>query len=186
MVCNVCHFCQKQISHISFKMQDFSFRYPLSTGHGIPCYKERHPLLLERFITSCRCIMMVRWASYSIYTSPRGPQCVISTRNKTHLKYYHAKCKISGTPLSTGNGITRNNERHPLLLGCFIALLTCILMIRGALDSIYKTLMVQNVSFIPKINLNFHAKCKLLGTLAAQEMGCSATRRDIHCCLCAS
>ena len=184
MVRKVCHFCQKQISDISFKMQDFSFRCPPSTGNGIPYYMERQPLLLERFIISCRCIMMVTWASYSIYKPSWSTMCHFYKKN-THLKY-HAKCKISCTPLSTGNGITRNNERHTLLLGCFIALLTCILMFGEALDSIYKTLMVQNVSFIQKLNFNFHSKCKLLGMLPAQEMGCSATSRDIHCCLCAS
>ena len=74
------------------------------------------------------------------------------------------------------------NERYPLLLGCFISLLIWIRKLTGASASIYKPLMVHIMSFLPRSFLKLRTKkCKILGTLSAQEVRCCIARSDIHC-----
>ena len=58
-----------------------------------------------------------------------------------------------------------------------------IMMSRAAYDSsLYKTLMVHTMSFLPKTTIKFHAKCHISGTLWAWKLECCAVRIDIHCC----
>ena len=57
-------------SHISCKIA--VFRYPLSKGNVMLCYKERHPLLLDYFIPFLKCIRMVGRATSSLYESLMG------------------------------------------------------------------------------------------------------------------
>ena len=56
-------------------------------------------------------------------------------------------------------------------------------MDRGASTGICKTLMVHTVSFLPKPNLNLHAKRQIWGTVSAHKIGCCGARKDIYCCL---
>jgi len=52
-------------------------------------------------------------------------------------------------------------------------------MARGASAGIYKTLMVHTMSFLPRTNLNLHAKRQIWGTLSAHKIGCCGARKDI-------
>ena len=88
-----------------------------------------------------------------------------------------------GHLLMAGNGILPCKERYPLLLEQLITFLRCIMMIRRDIDSIYEPLMVNRVSFLHNPTLTFHAKCQILDTFSAREMGCGATRRGIYCYL---
>ena len=56
-------------------------------------------------------------------------------------------------PLITGNGMMCCKEGHPLLLEWFPTFLRCIIMIRGASDSIYKTPVFHNMTFLLKTTL---------------------------------
>ena len=67
----------------------------------------------------------------------------------------------------TWNGILWSKESHTLLLKCFMVFPTCIEMIEGASDSIYKSLMAYMVPFLPKLSLKLHTKCQILDTLSA-------------------
>ena len=111
---------------------------------------------------------------------PCCPDHIISEEN-----YSKIPCTISdfSHPLDMEHGILCFKEGHPLPLECSITFLRCIMMIRGASGSIYKTLTVNIMSLLLKTTPKFHGKSQVLETLSAQEMGCHATRRDIHCCL---
>ena len=57
-------------------------------------------------------------------------------------------------------------------------------MIGRVSDSIFKPIMVNTVSFLPRTTLKFHIKYQIcLGTLSAQKMENCATSRGTHCCL---
>ena len=49
------------------------------------------------------------------------------------------------------------------------------------LDSIYKPIVVHAMSFLPRSTLKLQSKCQIWGTLSSWEMGCWATKCDIHC-----
>ena len=63
-----CHFCQYKYQ-ISCKMSDFGrpLSLSLSTGNGILCCKDRHPLVLQWLITFISCIMVARGVSDNMY-----------------------------------------------------------------------------------------------------------------------
>ena len=74
---------------------------PINMRNGIPCCHERHPLLLECFITSLRYIKKMGVASDSIYKllmahTMSFPQSDSNIAHKTSDLWY---------PLGTGNGI---------------------------------------------------------------------------------
>ena len=56
-------------------------------------------------------------------------------------------------------------------------------MITGAPDCIYKTIILITMLFLKKTNPNFHEIYQISGTLLAPDIGYSATRKHIHCCL---
>ena len=56
-------------------------------------------------------------------------------------------------------------EIHLLLLECFITFLRYIVMIGLAPDSIYETLVIHTISFMPNTALKFQAKCQILRTI---------------------
>ena len=86
-------------------------------------------------------------------------------------------------PLSTENVLLCCNGRYLLLMKCFITFLRCIETGGGASDSIYETLMVHNVSFLPTTHLKFHSKFQFSRTLSAKGVWCCVTKRDTHCWL---
>ena len=57
-----------------------------------------------------------------------------------------------------------------------------ILKVGWASGIIFEPLIVHMVPFLSKSTLKLHANCQIWCALSAQEMGCCATRRDIHCC----
>ena len=73
--------------------------------------------------------------------------------------------------LSIINEMLGNKERQPLPLEYFIAFVRCIRMTGGALDSIYMSLMVNIMSFLPPTTLKLHVNYQILGTLSAQKIG---------------
>ena len=120
------------------------------------CGMERHPLPLEYFITFPRYIRMIGRASDSIHNT-----VIVNIVNIVLLLPNipsQISCKIStnGLNLCTCNGMMYSNERHPLLLECFITFPGYIRVIGGASDSIYKHIMVNTISLLPKITLKFH------------------------------
>ena len=89
-----------------------------------------------------------------------------------------------GAPLCTENGMLRYKEGYILLLNWSIAFLVCIINVGGTSDSICKPLMCQILQFLSMLTLKLHTKyCHIWGTLSAQEMGCYAARKGIHCWL---
>ncbi len=108
-------------SQIVLKIPDFG--YPLCTRSGIPCYEERHPLLLKYFITFLRHTQKVRGASDTIYNALRVH--IVSLLLVSTLKDC-TKLRIRGTLSARVMGCHAAKERHPLLLKCFISFLKCI------------------------------------------------------------
>ena len=63
---------------------------------------------------------------------------------------------VFGYPLSKENVMLCYKERHPLLLDYFIPFLNWIRMVGRATSSLYESLMVHNMSFLPISNIKFH------------------------------
>ncbi len=168
----------KNNSKLSLKIS--AFRLPPRTGNRMMCNMERHPLPLEYFITFPRYIRMLGRASDSIHNTIIVNIVLLLPNIPSQIS-----CKISpnGPNLCTCNGMMYGNERHTLLLKCFTTFPGYIRMIGGASDSIYKHIMVNTISLLPKITLNFHWKYQHLISLSAQKIGCCAARRGMHCWL---
>jgi len=120
---------------------------------------ERHPLLLECFISFLRCIRMIIGASDSIYKASHCPHHVISTKRKPsnfmqNIRFRH--------PFSTVSWLMCCNESHHSLFECFITFLRCIRTIIGASGSTYQYPIAQTKSFLPKTNLKCHAEYWIL------------------------
>ena len=148
----------------------------------MPCYKERHPLLLDCFIPFLKYIRVVGRATGSIDES-------LMVHNMsaflpiTNIKF-HANLRFwAPSQHRTGTVLLCYRERYLLLIKCFITFLRCVKMAERASGIIYEPIMVHNVSFLPTTNLKFHAKFQFSGTLPAKGIWCLATRRDIHCSL---
>ena len=56
---------------------------------------------------------------------------------------------VFGYPLSKENVMLCYKERHPLLIDYFIPFLNYIKMVGRATSSLYESLMVHNMSFLP-------------------------------------
>ena len=142
------------------------------------CYKEGYPLLFECFIPF--------YISIMIY---RGASSIICTPIMVHIisvlpKYLSSFMQMSDFvhPQCMGNEVLCCKERHPLLLSCFVTFLMSISVIARAPDSIYEPLMAYTIYFLSTITVKSSTVYQILGTLSARALGCSAARRDIHCC----
>ena len=141
---------------------------------------------------------------------PYGPQCVISVQknpwisfkipdimdpistievhivsflSKTAPKLHAKEYQISGTLSAQETGYRAASRDIYCCLSVSHTSLD-IMMSRAAYDSsLYKTLMVHTMSFLPKTTIKFHAKCHISGTLWLWKMGCCAVKMYIHCCL---
>ena len=104
---------------------------------------------------------------------PFGKYCVILNENNSQIL-----CKISHFvhPLKMGNGIPCYKERHPLLLEHSMTFLRCIMIMRGAFDSIYEPLMIRILSFLVKRTLKFIPQIRS-GTSFQHEWW------DVSCCV---
>ena len=132
------------------------------------CSNERHSLLLECFITFLRCTRHMGGASKSIYKPLMTCMMIMLPFLSRLLIFKTYKMLDCWHHPGTWNGILWSKESHTLLLKCFMIFLTCIEMMEGASDSIYKSLMAYMVPFLPKLSLKLHTKeCKILDTLSA-------------------
>ena len=136
--------CQRY-TLISSKITNLGHR--VSPGNVTLCHPERHPLMLECLITSCRCIRMIVSASDSVSWSPHDQHYVFSTkRNSQKLR----EIANLGHRFSPGNVTLWHLVRYPLLLHYILSFLGCISMIVRASDSISDPLMGNTVSFLSK------------------------------------
>ena len=87
-------------SQIAYKNQDF--RYAFGIGNRMLCCKERHPLLLDSFISFLICMSKMGVASDSIYKAIMDHIMPFSVNVNYQIAY---KMSYSGNPLSTGNGM---------------------------------------------------------------------------------
>ena len=128
-----------------------NFGHQIGLEDVILCLKDRHSLLREWFITSPRCIQMIRSASDRIY----NPLTVIMV---SFLPNIHSNFKqiyqVWRHQISPGNVMLSCDDRHDrstLLCKCFPILLRCMKMISTVSGSISNSLMVNILSFIPNI-----------------------------------
>ena len=111
---------------------------------------------------------MIGSVFHSISKPPCGEHSVISAG-----KYSPISNKITnlGHHFSTGNVMMSDNERHPLLLECFITFHRRIRMIKRKSHSTYDPLVINTVSVLFKNTPKFEAKeYTLWGTRSAQVM----------------
>ena len=71
-----------------------------------------------------------------------------------------------GYPLCMGNGMLCYDERHPLLMKCFITFLRCISKAGRAYGIITLPLIVHTLLFLSRSNLKLHTKYQILGTVS--------------------
>ena len=116
--------CQRY-TLISSKITNLGHR--VSPGNVTLCHQERHPLLLECLITSCRCMRMIVSASDSVSWSPHDQHYVFSTkRNSQKLR----EIANLGHRFSPGKNVTLwHLVRYPLLLQYILSFLRCISMV---------------------------------------------------------
>ena len=104
------------------------------------CHKDRHPLLLECFVTFLGYIKRIGRAPGSISDPLMGN--TVSFLSKT-LSIFKQKYTNFGHQISPGNVMLWQKYRHPLLLECFVTFLGYMHIIRRAFNSISNPLMVN-------------------------------------------
>ena len=171
----LCHFYWFQLSNY---IQNYIIGVPSQHMNGILCCNERHPLLLKCFVTFLRCIRRVGKATDGIY-EPLKSHHVISAKTNSQSAY---KIPDLRHPLSRRNGMLWYNERHALLLKCFITFLWCMRRMGRASESIYEPIIVHIVSYSTGVSFQLAYKLQDLGYPLNIEMEYCATRRDINCC----
>ena len=122
---------------------------------------------LNYSITFLRCIRKVREPTDSIYNYIM-PQTVLFL-SKLTLKKLYVKCSI--WPLCRGNGMLYYDERHSLLMKCFVTILRCISNGGRASGSITLSLIVHTMLFLSRSTLKSHAKIPDLGYSISTENG---------------
>jgi len=155
------------------------FGYPLSMSNWILYCKKRHSLLMRCFIIFMQCIRNIGGAHgrlcsplFMVHTMPSWHKYIDSqiAHKRPDLAY----------PLSMGNGFALPWEISITAEVFIITFLRCISRIWGASDSIHEPLVVQTVSFPPRLTLKLYTKCKILDTLSAWKNWLCATIRGIH------
>ena len=144
------------------------------------CYKERHPLLLECFLTFPQYISIIRGTFDNIWK----PLIVhiISFLPIANIKF-HAKYQIVSTLSEHEMGWCVTRRDIHCCLSVSLSPFDILRMFRGASGSIYNQFMIHTVSFLPTTNVRFQAKCQISGALSALEPGWCDARRDINCYL---
>ena len=112
--------------------------------------------------------------------SPYGKPCVISKQSNSK---FHQILQIVGTLSAPKMGCYDARKDIWLVLDYHITFIIFRTMIIGASDSIYQSLTIYTVSFLPKTTPIFHEIYQISGTLSVWEKGCCSARRYIHCCL---
>ena len=163
MVHSVSFLSKRTLEFHSRKYQISSTMDPLNTGNGILCCNIGYPFLLECFIPYLTSIGRGGERFYSIYSTIEVH--IVSFLSKTAPKLHAKEYQISGTLSAQETGYRAASRDIYCCLSVSHTSLD-IMMSRAADDSsLYKTLMVHTMSFLPKTTIKFHAKCHISGTL---------------------
>ena len=84
------------------------------------------------------------------------PLCPISNNDQSQIAY-NIWCN-----LNTANAILHYEEKHPLLMKYFIALLGCMQQMELGSDGIYKSVIGSTMHFSSKVNSKLHIKYSIL------------------------
>ena len=115
-------------------------------------YKGRHPLLVKCFKSSHRCIRQMGGACCGVCLPIIGLNVTFSKKiNSRSMCTQNSSTRV-WIPSQNGKQVMQYNERHILLLECFITVLWCMRQMRGAFDSIYLPIMCHTVSFSTQID----------------------------------
>ena len=124
-----------------------AFRYPLSIENGMLYCWETRPLLMGCFNTFIWCISQMGGACCSVCLPIIGLNVTFSKKiNSRSMCTQNSSTRV-WIPSQNGKQVMQYNERHILLLECFITVLWCMRQMRGAFDSIYLPIMCHTVSF---------------------------------------
>ena len=96
--------CHVYRNNYQLSSKKINSEQPFTTWKGILCHKERHTLLLSRFITFLWCIKMIQGASGSISKLLMAKHNVISAKNLSNFKQNHIKFSNFPRQISTGIG----------------------------------------------------------------------------------
>jgi len=129
--------------------------YPISTGNGTLCCKERDPLLLTYVISFFRCIWKAEGSSDSIYKS-----LVV------HITPFCRGCLSNCMQTARFGSLSARETMGwytTMRLKCFMTFVRCIMQVNGLSNSIYKPLMCQNCAISIKIGSQLAYKMLDLG-----------------------
>ena len=140
--------------------------------------KEIHPLPLNCFITFLRCIMKMWGTSDSRYT-PLMVHTVSFLPRSTLKLHQNARFWV---PSLGGKGDDALQLEIYIAGEVFHTFIECIMTFGGDSGFFLRHLMVHTVSFLPRLILKLHIKCRMLGTLFSQTTGWCAARKGIHWC----
>ena len=135
---------------------------PLNTGNRMLmlCCNIGYPFLLECFIPYLRSIWRVCQKDCIANTV-----CIVSFLSKTAPKLHAKEYQISGTLSAQETGYRAAIRDIYCCLSVSHTSLDIMMSMAADDSSLYKTLMVHTMSFLPKTTIKFHAKCHISGTL---------------------
>ena len=144
------------------------------------CYAKRHTLLLKYFIPFLRCIGIVGETSDSIF-KPFMIVHAVPFPPRLTLKL-HTRCICVEMTCHGKNRILCYEKRHTLRMKYVITFLRVIRKMRRPCDITWQLLVCETMLFSVEIDSQIAYEMSDLTTpLSAWELGCYATRRDIHC-----
>ena len=117
----MCHLEPQHSLKLCTKIPDLG--YPLNIEKGMLSYEERHPVLMECFKTSIRCINQTGRASAGNCLPLMGHVVPFPSSVDSH---FVPKLSYQGCPLNTENVIIYYKERYALLMMCFKPFTSCI------------------------------------------------------------
>ena len=128
--------------------------------------------------TFFKCIKLIVWASLCIFLPLMGLTETFPTKVDSQNAHKMPNFKY---PLSTENGVSFYNERHPLLMRCFQTFLKCMRQMRGASLCIFLPFMgLAELSFT-KVGYQIAQNTRWWVRPLSNRMGCHSKRGDIHC-----
>ena len=122
----------------------------------------------------------MEWASLCMILPLMGLTKIVSTKVDSQNAHKMPNFKY---PLSTENGVSFYNERHPLLKRCFQPFLKCMRQMGGASLCILLPLKgLTELLCSTKVDSQITNKMQVLGilSLSAWKIVCWTVRRDIH------
>ena len=129
-----------------------NFGHHISLGNVMLCCKDMHPLLLECFPTTSRCMGMTGSDFDSLY----DPQMVITVLflPKRHSGFQQ-NINFVWPPYQPGKCDGVAKDMHPLLLRCFPTPIRCMRMIGSDSVNLFELHMVITALLIPKRHSSF-------------------------------